>query len=107
MFAPVPCVYMEKIAGNSEIADVLSLDEPLTDVIAKVAERKDKDVGDVTVIMLDRPRHQDKVAEIREAELALRPYIDPQLSAAGEAALMVGLAGDGAVGGEVTSGQTR
>src|SRR5512144_2389681 len=40
MFDPGPCVYMEKIAGNSEIADVLSLDEPLTEVIGKVAERK-------------------------------------------------------------------
>ena len=35
MFDPGPCVYMEKIAGNSEIADVLSLDEPLTDVIGE------------------------------------------------------------------------
>ena len=33
MFDPGPCVYMEKIAGNSEIADVLSLDDPLTEVI--------------------------------------------------------------------------
>src|ERR1700760_2874929 len=33
MFDPGPCVYMEKIAGSSEIADVLSLDEPLTEVI--------------------------------------------------------------------------
>src|ERR671917_1572091 len=57
MFDPGPCVYMEKIAGSAEIADVLSLDEPLTEVIGKVAERKGKDIGDVTVIMLDRPRH--------------------------------------------------
>src|ERR1700754_5024519 len=48
MFDPGPVFYMEKIAGSSEIADVLSLDEPLTEVIGKVAEVKSKDVGDVT-----------------------------------------------------------
>src|ERR671919_473209 len=67
MFDPGPCVYMEKIAGSSEIADVLSLDEPLTEVIGKVADRKEKDVNDVTVIMLDRPRHAEQVEAIREA----------------------------------------
>ncbi len=41
---PGPCVYMEKIAGSSEIADVLSLDDPLTEVIGRVAERKGKEV---------------------------------------------------------------
>ena len=35
MFDPGPCVYMEKIAGGPEIADCLSLDEPLGDVIAQ------------------------------------------------------------------------
>ncbi len=82
MFDPGPCVYMEKIAGNSEVADLLSLDEPLTEVIGKVAERKGKDVGDVTVIMLDRPRHQEKVEEIREAGARIRFISDGDVSAA-------------------------
>src|SRR5437773_11502221 len=56
MFDPGPCVYMEKLAGGPAIADLLSLDEPLPDVIRKVAERKGSSVGDVTLIMLDRPR---------------------------------------------------
>src|SRR5918992_6130469 len=43
MFDPGPCVYMEKIAGASDIADVLSLDDPLAEVIGRVAERKGKD----------------------------------------------------------------
>src|SRR4051794_39135051 len=37
MFDPGPCVYMEKIAGSEEIADCLSLDRPLTDVLHAVA----------------------------------------------------------------------
>ena len=61
MFDPGPCVYMEKIAGGPEVADVLSLDDPLPEVIARVAERKGKPVGDVTMIMLDRPRHEQGV----------------------------------------------
>src|SRR6188508_1697639 len=50
MFDPGPCVYMEKLAGGPEIADLLSLDEPLEDVIRKVAERKGTEPGGVTVI---------------------------------------------------------
>jgi fructose-1,6-bisphosphatase II len=82
MFDPGPCVYMEKIAGSSEIADVLSLDEPLTEVVGRVAERKGKDVGDVTVIMLDRPRHQEQVEAIREAGARIRFISDGDVSAA-------------------------
>jgi fructose-1,6-bisphosphatase II len=82
MFDPGPCVYMEKIAGSSDVADVLSLDAPLTEVIGKVAERKEKDVGDVTVIMLDRPRHAEQVEAIREAGARIRFISDGDVSAA-------------------------
>src|SRR5919108_103478 len=40
MFDPGPCVYMEKLAGAEEIADCLSLDEPLGEVVKAVGERK-------------------------------------------------------------------
>jgi fructose-1,6-bisphosphatase II len=82
MFDPGPCVYMEKIAGGSDVADLLSLSEPLGDVIAKVAERKGKSVGDVTIIMLDRPRHEDGVKQIREAGARVRFISDGDVSAA-------------------------
>ncbi len=82
MFDPGPCVYMEKIAGGPEIADVLSLDEPLSDVIRKVAERKRGEPGDVTIIMLDRSRHEEAVAEIREVGARIRFITDGDVSAA-------------------------
>jgi fructose-1,6-bisphosphatase II len=82
MFDPGPCVYMEKIAGAPEIADVLSLDVPLAEVIGRVAERKGKPVGDVTVILLDRPRHEPAMAEIREAGARIRLISDGDVSAA-------------------------
>src|SRR3990170_2102164 len=59
MFDPGPCVYMEKIATGPRAADLLSLDDPLEDVVRKIAERKGGDVRDVTVVMLDRPRHEE------------------------------------------------
>jgi fructose-1,6-bisphosphatase II len=82
MFDPGPCVYMEKLAGGAEIADCLSLDTTLTDVIARVAERKNVGVGDVTVIMLDRPRHEDAVREIRGTGARIRFITDGDVAAA-------------------------
>ena len=82
MFDPGPCVYMEKLAGGPEIADLLSLDEPICDVIAKVAERREKSPGDVTLIILDRPRHEETVEEIREAGARIRFITDGDVSAA-------------------------
>src|SRR6476660_9693417 len=52
MYDPGPIVYMEKIATGPRAADLISLDEPLEDLIPKIAERKGGDPGDVTVIML-------------------------------------------------------
>ena len=82
MFDPGPCVYMEKIAGGPEIADCLSLDAPLAEVIAGVAERKGKAASDVTVIMLDRPRHEEGVSQIRDAGARIRFISDGDVSAA-------------------------
>jgi fructose-1,6-bisphosphatase II len=82
MFDPGPCVYMEKIAGSPEIADCLSLERPLGEVIRNVAKRKGIEPGDVTVIMLDRPRHSEAVREIREVGARIRFITDGDVSAA-------------------------
>jgi fructose-1,6-bisphosphatase II len=82
MFDPGPCVYMEKIAGGSDIADCLSLDDPLPEVIRRVAERRGHAMGDVTVIMLDRPRHEEAVTEIHECGARIRFIADGDVSAA-------------------------
>jgi fructose-1,6-bisphosphatase II len=72
MFDPGPCVYMEKMAGSAEIADLLDLDRPLGDTVRLVAERKGTAVGDVMVLVLDRPRHEQGIAAIREAGARVR-----------------------------------
>jgi fructose-1,6-bisphosphatase II len=82
MFDPGPCVYMEKLAGGAEIADLLTLDDPLENVVARVAERRGVEVGDITLIMLDRPRHQEMVGRLREVGASIRFISDGDVSAA-------------------------
>jgi fructose-1,6-bisphosphatase II len=82
MFDPGPCVYMEKIAGGEEIADLLSLDRPLPETLRLIAERKGMGIGDVTVVMLDRPRHEEAMKQVREAGARIRLILDGDVSAA-------------------------
>jgi fructose-1,6-bisphosphatase II len=82
MFDPGPCVYMEKLAGGEDIADLLDLDRPLPETMRLVAERKGMSVGDVTVVMLDRPRHADAMRQVREAGGRIRLITDGDVSAA-------------------------
>jgi fructose-1,6-bisphosphatase II len=82
MFDPGPCVYMEKIAGGPEIADLLDLDRPLPETLKLVAERKGIDIRDVMVVMLDRERHHDAMREVREAGARVRLILDGDVSAA-------------------------
>jgi fructose-1,6-bisphosphatase II len=81
MFDPGPCVYMEKIAGGPDIADLLDLDRPLAETLALVAERRRRDIRDVMVVMLDRERHQHAMREVREAGARVRLITDGDVSA--------------------------
>jgi fructose-1,6-bisphosphatase II len=82
MFDPGPCVYMEKMAGRDEIADVLDLDRPLGKTVELIAERRGVDVGDVTAVVLDRPRHQEGIDAIRAAGARVRLITDGDVSGA-------------------------
>ncbi len=82
MFNPGPIVYMEKIAGGPEIADLLDLDRPLPETLGLIAERKKIDIRDVMVVMLDRERHREAMAEVRDAGARVRLILDGDVSAA-------------------------
>ena len=82
MFDPGPIVYMEKIAGGPEIADLLDLDRPLPETLQLVAERKGVDIRDVMVVMLDRERHHEAMREVREAGARVRLITDGDVAAA-------------------------
>jgi fructose-1,6-bisphosphatase II len=82
MFDPGPCVYMEKLAGGADIADLLDLDRPMPDLLRDVAARRDVDVRDIMVVVLDRARHGEGIATIREAGARVRLISDGDVSAA-------------------------
>ena len=82
MFDPGPCVYMEKMAGASDIADLLDLDRPLGETLGLVAERKGTDIGDVMVVVLDRPRHEEGIQAIRDAGGRVRLITDGDVAGA-------------------------
>jgi fructose-1,6-bisphosphatase II len=81
MFDPGPCVYMEKMAGGPEIADLLDLDRPLPETLSLVAQRKGIDIRDVMVVMLDRERHHEAMARVREAGARVRLILDGDVAA--------------------------
>ncbi|MFN3701720.1 MAG: class II fructose-bisphosphatase [Alphaproteobacteria bacterium] len=67
-FLNAPDVYMDKIAvGPGVNPNVLDLDAPIGDVLKKLAAEKSANVGELTVCILDRPRHADLIKGVREA----------------------------------------
>jgi len=81
MFDPGPIVYMEKLAGGPDVADLLDLERPLTETLKLVATRRGVDISDVVVVMLDRPRHHEQMASVREAGARVRLIMDGDVSA--------------------------
>jgi fructose-1,6-bisphosphatase II len=72
---------MEKMAAASRFEDLLDLDRPLGETIELIAERKGTDVRDVMAVVLDRPRHEDGIREIREAGARVRLILDGDVAA--------------------------
>jgi fructose-1,6-bisphosphatase II len=82
MFDPGPCVYMEKMATSRDLAHLLDFERPLGETLELIAKEKGTPIGDVMVIMLDRPRHEDAVREIRDAGARIRFIPHGDVSAA-------------------------
>ena len=67
-FLNAPDTYMQKIAVGAGISsDVLDLDAPIGDVLAKIAKEKSSKVEDLLICVMDRPRHEELITGIREA----------------------------------------
>jgi fructose-1,6-bisphosphatase II len=82
MFDPGPCFYMEKIAVGSEAAGVIDVARTPTENLKAVAEALGRGVRDLTAVVLDRPRHDDLIAEIREAGARIRLIQDGDVAGA-------------------------
>ena len=67
---------MQKIAVGREARDVINLEAPVKENIVKVAKALGKDIGEVTVSMLDRPRHEALIQEVRETGARIRLVTD-------------------------------
>jgi fructose-1,6-bisphosphatase II len=82
MFNPGPAVYMRKLVVPSHLAARLDLDAPITGTLRTIAAETDRAVSDLTVAVLDRPRHQQLVADIRAAGARIRFLLDGDVAGA-------------------------
>jgi fructose-1,6-bisphosphatase II len=73
--------YMEKLVSNADAIGVLDLSQSLTDNIRELAKAKKKPVSEIKVAILDRPRHQDAIEEIRSAGAHTRLILDGDVAA--------------------------
>jgi fructose-1,6-bisphosphatase II len=67
MFFPGAALYMDKIAVGADAADAIDINASPTENVRRVAEAKGMEPRDVTVVVLERDRHDDLIAELRES----------------------------------------
>src|SRR3954462_7036847 len=84
-----PDCYMDKIVVGPSCKGAVELDAPVADNLKNIAKRLDRDVDDLVVIVLDRPRHEKLINDIRAAGARIRLIGDGDLSA-GIAAAVIG-----------------
>jgi fructose-1,6-bisphosphatase class II len=82
-----PDLYMDKIVVGPSSRGVVDLDAPVKDNLKNIARRLGRDVEDLTVIVLDRTRHQKLISDVREAGARIRLIGDGDLSAGISAAV--------------------
>jgi fructose-1,6-bisphosphatase II len=76
-----PDCYMEKIVVGPSAKGAVDLDAPVKDNLRAIARRLEREVQDLVVVVLDRPRHEKLIADIREAGARIRLIGDGDLSA--------------------------
>jgi fructose-1,6-bisphosphatase class II len=84
-----PDCYMEKLVVGPSCKGIVDLDAPVADNLKAIARALARDVSDLVVVVLDRPRHQKLIDDIRQAGARIRLISDGDLSA-GIAAAVIG-----------------
>jgi fructose-1,6-bisphosphatase II len=82
MFDPGPCVYMEKIAVGPECKGHIDLNASITDNLKAVAKAQRSSIHEVTAVILERDRHDEIIAEVREAGARIRLISDGDVAGA-------------------------
>src|SRR5690349_20804201 len=82
MYDPSAVFYMEKLVTGPEAANVVDIRYPVAENIHQVAKAKGSTPEDVTVVLLDRPRHEDLAAEIRATGARIKFIVDGDVAGA-------------------------
>ncbi len=82
MYNPGPFVYMNKIAVGPEAKDAIDIEAPIKDNLQKIAKAIDLDIEDLTVVILDRPRHEALIKEVRKCGARIRLLPDGDIAGA-------------------------
>src|SRR6266516_3180412 len=85
--APPGVFYMEKLAVGPVARDGIDINAPIDINLERIARARDARIDDLTVIILDRPRHSEMIKQIREAGARIRLITDGDVSAAIQAAM--------------------
>jgi fructose-1,6-bisphosphatase II len=86
MFDPSAVFYMDKLVVGPDCADVIDIEAGPTENLRRIAKVKKTSVSDVTVCILDRPRHEDLIREVRDAGARIRFISDGDIAGAISAA---------------------
>jgi len=76
MYDPGPSYYMKKIVGPPEAVDVIDIDAPVKDNLINIAKSIGKDVSELVVFVLEKPRHQQLIADIRKTGACIQLHTD-------------------------------
>lgn len=87
MHCPRQFAYMNKIVTGHEARDLVHINAPVAENLRNVAAAKKRRVSELTVVVLDRPRHEDLLAQIRQAGARVKMITDGDIEAAIHAAL--------------------
>ena len=82
MFNPGPSFYMQKLVVSRDARDVVDLDAPVDVNLSRVAAAMGKQIKDLVVFVLDKPRHQNLIAEIRKAGARIQLHSDGDVAGA-------------------------
>ena len=82
MYDPGPSYYMKKLVVPAEARDVVDINAPVEDNLKKAAKALGKDVDDLVVFVLDKPRHKNLIQEIRKAGARIQLHTDGDVAGA-------------------------
>jgi len=82
MFDPGPCVYMEKLAVAGDVAAAVDFEAPIEDNLRAIAQARGKRADDITVAILDRPRHAELVQRVLATGARIKFLLDGDVAGA-------------------------